>query len=49
MQFTSQYETDYGKVPAFIGLAMIPALIFYLFAEQQPQIIGVASTWDPAW
>lgn len=35
MQFSSQYQTDYGRVLAFVTIAMIPALIFYFFAERQ--------------
>ncbi len=35
MQFSSQYGTDYGRVLAFISISMVPALIFYFFAEKQ--------------
>jgi raffinose/stachyose/melibiose transport system permease protein len=35
MQFQGQYGTDYGKVLAYVSLAMVPAVIFYLFAERQ--------------
>ncbi len=35
MQFQGQYTTDYAKVMAFIALALIPTLVFYLLAERQ--------------
>ena len=35
MQFSEQYSTDYGRVLAFISIAMIPAIAFYLLAERQ--------------
>jgi raffinose/stachyose/melibiose transport system permease protein len=35
MQFSSQYGTDYGRVLAFVTISMVPALIFYFFAERQ--------------
>lgn len=35
MQFQGQYTTDWAKVMAFIALALIPTLIFYLLAERQ--------------
>ncbi len=35
MQFSTQYSTDYGKVLAFVSLAMVPAIVFYFFAERQ--------------
>jgi raffinose/stachyose/melibiose transport system permease protein len=35
MQFQGQYSTDWGLVLAFLSLAMVPAIIFYLFAERQ--------------
>jgi raffinose/stachyose/melibiose transport system permease protein len=34
MQFQGQYGTDIALVMAFIVLAMIPAVLFYLFAER---------------
>ncbi len=34
MQFQSQYTTDWALVMAFLSIAMIPAIIFYLFAER---------------
>ena len=34
MQFQGQYGTDFGKVLAFITLLIIPAVVFYLFAEK---------------
>ncbi|HTK06343.1 MAG TPA: carbohydrate ABC transporter permease [Ktedonobacteraceae bacterium] len=33
-QFQSQFSTDWASVMAFISIAMIPAIIFYLFAER---------------
>jgi raffinose/stachyose/melibiose transport system permease protein len=35
MQFQGQYATDWGLVLAFLSLAMVPAIVFYLFAERQ--------------
>jgi raffinose/stachyose/melibiose transport system permease protein len=35
MQFQGQYGTDYGKVLAYVSIAMVPAVVFYLFAERQ--------------
>jgi len=35
---SSQYVTDYAIVLAYTSLSMVPALIFYAFAERQ--IIG---------
>lgn len=34
MQFQSQYSTNWALVMAFVSLAMIPAIIFYVFAER---------------
>lgn len=34
MQFQAQFSTDWASVMAFISIAMIPAIIFYLFAER---------------
>ena len=34
MQFQGQYGTDIALVMAFLVLAMIPAVVFYLFAER---------------
>jgi raffinose/stachyose/melibiose transport system permease protein len=34
MQFQGQYATDWAKVMAYIVLLMIPAIVFYLFAER---------------
>ena len=34
-QFQSQYSTDVAKVLAYVVIAMVPALIFYAFAERQ--------------
>ncbi len=35
MQFQGQYSTDWAKIMAFISLALIPTIIFYLLAERQ--------------
>ena len=35
MQFQGQYATDLALVSAFVVLASVPTLIFYLFAERQ--------------
>ena len=35
---STQYTTDYARVLAYTSLAMLPALIFYAFAERQ--IVG---------
>lgn len=35
MQYQGQFGTDWGKVLAFVSLAMVPAIVFYLFAERQ--------------
>jgi raffinose/stachyose/melibiose transport system permease protein len=35
MQFNGQYMTDWARTLAFVTLAMIPAIVFYLFAERQ--------------
>jgi raffinose/stachyose/melibiose transport system permease protein len=35
MQFQGEHATDWASVMAYISLMMIPALIFYLFAERQ--------------
>jgi raffinose/stachyose/melibiose transport system permease protein len=34
-QFQSQFSTDVAKVLAYVVIAMVPALIFYAFAERQ--------------
>lgn len=34
MQFSGQYSSDWGKKLAFVSLAMIPAIVFYLIAER---------------
>ena len=34
MQFQGQYATEWSRVMAFVVLAMIPAVIFYLLAER---------------
>jgi raffinose/stachyose/melibiose transport system permease protein len=35
MQFQGQFGTDWGRVLAFVTLALTPAVVFYLFAERQ--------------
>jgi raffinose/stachyose/melibiose transport system permease protein len=35
MQFSGQYSSDWGAILAFVTLAMIPAIVFYLIAERQ--------------
>lgn len=35
MQFQGQYSTDWAKIMAFISLALIPTIAFYLVAERQ--------------
>lgn len=35
MQYSGQYMTDWARVLAFVTLAMVPAVVFYLFAERQ--------------
>lgn len=35
MQFQGEHATDWASVMAYVSLMMIPALIFYLFAERQ--------------
>jgi raffinose/stachyose/melibiose transport system permease protein len=35
MQFQGQYGTDLAQVSSFVALTMIPAVVFYLFAERQ--------------
>lgn len=35
MQFQGQYGTDWARVLAFISLALLPTVIFYLIAERQ--------------
>jgi raffinose/stachyose/melibiose transport system permease protein len=35
MQFTGQYGADWSMILAFITLAMVPAVAFYLIAERQ--------------
>ncbi|HEX2908896.1 MAG TPA: carbohydrate ABC transporter permease [Phototrophicaceae bacterium] len=34
MQFQGQYGTDYARIMAYVTLLMIPAVLFYLFAEK---------------
>jgi raffinose/stachyose/melibiose transport system permease protein len=34
-QFQGQFGTDWGKVLAFVSLALLPTIIFYLLAERQ--------------
>ena len=35
MQYQGQFGTDWGRVLAFVSIAMVPAIVFYLFAERQ--------------
>jgi raffinose/stachyose/melibiose transport system permease protein len=35
MQFQGQFGTDWGKVLAFVSLALVPTIGFYLLAERQ--------------
>ena len=34
MQFQGQYGTDYSRIMAYVTLLIIPAVVFYLFAEK---------------
>jgi raffinose/stachyose/melibiose transport system permease protein len=34
MQFSGQYFTEWARVMAFVVIAMLPAVIFYLLAER---------------
>lgn len=34
-QFQTQYANDYARILAYVVIAMVPALIFYLLAERQ--------------
>jgi raffinose/stachyose/melibiose transport system permease protein len=34
MQFQGQYGTDYARIMAYVTLLVIPAIVFYLFAEK---------------
>ena len=33
--FSTQYTTDTARILAYTTLALVPALVFYLFAERQ--------------
>jgi raffinose/stachyose/melibiose transport system permease protein len=35
MQFSGEHTSDWGKIMAFVTLAMTPAIVFYLFCERQ--------------
>lgn len=35
MQYQGQYSTDWAKIMAFISLALVPTIAFYLLAERQ--------------
>jgi len=35
MQYQGQFSSDWGAILAFLSLAMVPAIVFYLFAERQ--------------
>jgi raffinose/stachyose/melibiose transport system permease protein len=34
MQFQGQFGTDWARVLAFVSLALVPTLVFYLIAER---------------
>ena len=34
MQFQGQFGTDYARIMAYVTLLIIPAVLFYLFAEK---------------
>ena len=34
MQFQGQFSTDWARIMAYISLALVPTIIFYLFAER---------------
>ena len=34
MRFQGQYGTDWARVMAYVGILMVPAIIFYLFTEK---------------
>lgn len=42
MQFQGQYGTDWAKILAFVTLALVPAIVFYLLAQRQ-LIAGLSS------
>jgi raffinose/stachyose/melibiose transport system permease protein len=35
MQFQGQFGTDWARILAFVSLALVPAIVFYLIAERQ--------------
>lgn len=35
MQYSGQYMTDWARTLSFVTLTMVPAIVFYLFAERQ--------------
>ena len=35
MQFQGQFGTDWARVLAFVSIALMPTIIFYLLAERQ--------------
>jgi raffinose/stachyose/melibiose transport system permease protein len=35
MNFSTQYNSDWARILAFTSLSMVPAVIFYVFAERQ--------------
>ena len=35
MQFQGQFGTEWGRVLAFVSLALVPTIVFYLFAERR--------------
>jgi raffinose/stachyose/melibiose transport system permease protein len=34
-QFQGQFATDWARVLAYVSLALVPAIVFYLVAERQ--------------
>jgi raffinose/stachyose/melibiose transport system permease protein len=35
MQFQGQFGSDWSRILAFVSLALIPTVVFYLLAEKQ--------------
>ena len=35
MQFQGQFGADWSKILAFVSLALVPTVVFYLLAEKQ--------------
>ncbi len=34
MQFQGQFSTDWARVLAFVSIALMPTIVFYLLAER---------------